>query len=215
MAVTIGVNSGFVSTAPTSNPDGFTLSMNDKALVTKDTSPATAIKITEIGWWCDSATDEANFEIGLYAADGAVVPNEAGTRLFVDTTNAKGTTTGWKTVAVDWDISELTDYWIGISGDAGSTTNANRNISSGSGYDRILSQSTLPNPFGGGSLDDSDGSLAIYALWSDGEATGTNMQINIGDSFKDVDALKINIGDVWKDVVSVKQNIGDAWKDVF
>ena len=45
--------------------------------------------------------------------------------------------------------------------------------------------------------------------------TGTNMQINIGDSFRTVDALKINIGDSWKTVVSVKQNIGDSWKDVF
>jgi hypothetical protein len=45
--------------------------------------------------------------------------------------------------------------------------------------------------------------------------SGTNMQINIGDSWKDVDALKINIGDSWKDVVAVKQNISDSWKDVF
>ena len=45
--------------------------------------------------------------------------------------------------------------------------------------------------------------------------TGTNMKLNIGDTFKDVDALKINIGDAWKSVTSVKQNIGDVWKDVF
>lgn len=54
------------------------------------------------------------------------------------------------------------------------------------------------------------------SLSASGETvTGTNMKINIGDSFKDVDALKINIGDVWKDVVAVKQNIDDVWKDVF
>ncbi len=46
-------------------------------------------------------------------------------------------------------------------------------------------------------------------------SAGTNMQINIGDIWKDVDAMKTNIGDDWKDVVAVKQNIGDAWKDVF
>ena len=44
---------------------------------------------------------------------------------------------------------------------------------------------------------------------------GTNMQINIGDAWKDVDLIKINIGDVWKDVAAVKINIGDVWKDVF
>lgn len=46
-------------------------------------------------------------------------------------------------------------------------------------------------------------------------SVGINMQINIGDSWKDVDALKINIGDSWKPVTSIKQNIGDVWKTVF
>ncbi len=54
--------------------------------------------------------------------------------------------------------------------------------------------------------------IEISASGGGGE---TNMKINIGDSFKDVDALKINIGDSWKDVVAVKQNIGDSWKSVF
>jgi len=44
---------------------------------------------------------------------------------------------------------------------------------------------------------------------------GTNMKINIGDTFKDVDSLKINIGGTWKDVTKVQQNIGGVWKDVF
>lgn len=43
---------------------------------------------------------------------------------------------------------------------------------------------------------------------------GFNMQINIGDTWKDVEAIKINIGDTWKDVDAVKINIGDTWKDV-
>ena len=47
------------------------------------------------------------------------------------------------------------------------------------------------------------------------ETSGTNMQINISDTWKDVSAMKINIGDTWKDVTAVKQNIGDTWKDVF
>ena len=46
-------------------------------------------------------------------------------------------------------------------------------------------------------------------------ASGTNMKINIGDTFKEVPAMKINIGDTWKDVTAVKQNIGDVWKTVF
>ena len=47
------------------------------------------------------------------------------------------------------------------------------------------------------------------------EAVGTNIKINIGDVFKDVDEIKINIGDVWKTVTEVWINIGDVWKQVF
>ena len=48
-----------------------------------------------------------------------------------------------------------------------------------------------------------------------GAATGTKMQINIGDTWKTVSAAKINIGDTWKTVSGVKINIGDTWKTVF
>jgi len=44
---------------------------------------------------------------------------------------------------------------------------------------------------------------------------GTNLQLNISDSWKDVEAMKINIGDNWKNVSSAKINIGDVWKNVF
>jgi len=46
-------------------------------------------------------------------------------------------------------------------------------------------------------------------------AAGTNTQINIGDDWKEIDAMKINIADDWKVVASIKQNIGDSWKTVF
>lgn len=46
-------------------------------------------------------------------------------------------------------------------------------------------------------------------------SAGTNMKVNIGDIFKDVDEIKINIGDVWKTATEVKINIGDTWKVVY
>ena len=58
-----------------------------------------------------------------------------------------------------------------------------------------------------------NGEPYVYAYTT--AAVGTNMKINIGDTFKDVDSLKINISGVWKDVIAVKQNIGDVWKNVF
>jgi len=57
--------------------------------------------------------------------------------------------------------------------------------------------------------------LVSWGSEEDIPATGTNMQINIGDNWKVVDKLQINIGDVWKTVTKVQQNIGDVWKSVF
>jgi len=56
--------------------------------------------------------------------------------------------------------------------------------------------------------------LLVY-IYEGPAAVGTNMKINIGDTWKDVESMKINIGDEWKDVESVKINIGDAWKTVY
>ena len=44
---------------------------------------------------------------------------------------------------------------------------------------------------------------------------GTDMQINIGDAWKDIELMKINIGDSWKDVAGAWINIGDSWKLIY
>jgi hypothetical protein len=54
----------------------------------------------------------------------------------------------------------------------------------------------------------------VGTLYSDG-VTGTNMQINIGDTWKTVDSMQINIGDSWKAVTKAQINIGDTWKSIF
>ncbi|MBU0894038.1 MAG: hypothetical protein KKB88_01195 [Nanoarchaeota archaeon] len=163
-ALVLGTNSGFVTTAPTDDPAAFGETMDDTAKVTKAISPATAVKITEIGWWCDTATEESNFEVGLYAANGAVVPGEAGTLLYSDTTNAKGIDTGWKSVSVDWVISPNTVYWLGVQVDDTATiTNTNFAVITSS-IDGINAQTSLPNPFGGGSFTNNR-MYGFYAVW--------------------------------------------------
>lgn len=215
MALVLGTNCGFVTVAPTADPLDFGITGDDSSGVTKDISPAGAIKITEIGCWCDTATTQANFEVGLYAADGAVVPGEAGTLLYVSRTNAKGTTAGWKRVTVDWDIEPNTAYWLGFQLDNTTPdTYIGRDLSGGMGMDnRIYGQTTLPNPFGGGALGDSDGLLGIYAVWEAG--AGTNSFINIGDVLRPISNKWINIGDVWRRVTTEYINIGDAWRKIF
>ena len=136
MALIIGTNCGFVTLEPSGDPEGSTNAIIDyNARATKFTSPAGATKITKVGWYCDNATEEANFEIGIYSADGEVVPGEAGTRLYVTSTNAKGTDAGWKSATVDWNISPETDYWIAVYLDNTATgTNINYEASGGSGF---------------------------------------------------------------------------------
>lgn len=217
MVVTIGVSSGFVTEAPVDNPaGGFSrLTIDNRASVTHDTSSATATRITEIGWWADGSTQASNYEVGLYEDDGGV----AGDLIHVSRTHAKGTTSGWKrATGLNWLIDSETEYWIGIQLDNTATiTRTDINNSGATGYDYKDSQSTLPNPFNGGVLEDSNGCMAFYALWDD-EAPpegGTNAQINIGDDWKEIEGAQINIGDTWKPVEGIQINIGDTWKEVF
>jgi len=46
-------------------------------------------------------------------------------------------------------------------------------------------------------------------------AAGTNMQINIGDTWKEIVGKQINIGDAWKEVAGAQINIGDTWKEIW
>ena len=176
MAVVLGTSAGFVEVAPVDDPLGTGgIGIDNVASVTRDTSPSTAAKITEVGFWADNATEESNFEVGLYAADGSVVPGEAGTLLFVSRTNAKGTGAGWKSATVDWDIDPDTSYWLAFQlDDTATQTIGNVTLSGGAGYDQRGSQSTLADPFGGGALADADGVFAIYAVWEEGASGGVD-----------------------------------------
>jgi len=130
-------------------------------VVVKDTSPATAEKITEIGWYRGAGTNTSNFEVALYAESAGV----AATRLFVDATNSSNVQ-GWIRTAVDWQISGSTAYWLGLQMDAHSgSSSVDAAASGGSGTDLLTSQTTLANPYGGGAVADADGMYAIYALW--------------------------------------------------
>lgn len=212
MALVKGTNCGFVTVAPTDDPAGTNIPVDNFAFALKDTAPATVRRVTEIGWYCDNTTEESNFEVGIYDHNvGDDNPEAVVGSLYQ--INAKGTTSGWKRVTVDIDIEPNTIYWIAVQLDNTiTTTNSNYSLLEGEKFDLIDGVTVLPNPWGV-----SDASLdslsAVYALWE--AAPSTNTKINISDAWKDVDSMKINIGDVWKDVTEVKQNIGDAWKTVF
>ncbi|KKK95682.1 hypothetical protein LCGC14_2670340, partial [marine sediment metagenome] len=121
MALVVGTNCGFCATAPSADPTVSGASTNDFKNALKGTSPGTAVKITEIGWYCSNATQETNFEVGIYTHNvGLDRPDAVVGSL--SQTNAKGTTAGWKSVAVDITISSSTIYWIAVQVDATATT---------------------------------------------------------------------------------------------
>jgi len=161
MAVVLGTSSGFVTVAPTADPVGSSAFVIDGAsLVTKDVSPATPSRIIEVGWWRDTGTNAANWEIGLYSESGGV----ADTLLSVERTNSS-TTAGWTRKTVDWAISPSTAYWLGLQMDAhtGSST-VDIQSTGGSGRDDRATQTTLTDPYGGGAVANAVAMVAIYAL---------------------------------------------------
>lgn len=215
MALVVGTNCGFVTTAPTTDPEGVTgLALDTFSLAFKVTAPATAIKVTEIGWWCGSATPDANFEVGVY--DHNTGDNNPENLLAgADQTNAKGTTTGWKSVTgLNISITPSTTYWLAVQLDATTPdTFMNTTSTVGEKMDRS-SETTLQNPWGA-----SDATVArlvpIYAVWEAGAPTGTNSFINIGDSFKSISQMYVNIADTFRKLSTAYINIGDAWKKIF
>jgi hypothetical protein len=61
-------------------------------------------------------------------------------------------------------------------------------------------------------IENSGNGLA-YSSWD--ATSGTNTQINIGDTFKEVTEYQINVGDSWRTVTEMKLNVNDEWKSVF
>ena len=212
MALVLGTNCGFVTTAPTGDPGDWSVAYDNYAYAISDTTPTGTVKITEIGWYCLSATEEANYEVGIYEDSS----NRPGNAVAIAHTNAKGTTAGWKRVTVDWTVSANTVYWIAVQLDDTATATNGRRINPAVGGSTMAyksSATTLADPWDGGN-GGVDYTYAIYAVYETA-AAGTNMKINIGDVWKDVSEMKINVGDAWKAVTQVKQNVGDTWKTVF
>ena len=213
MALVLGTNCGFVTEAPTADPAGGNWATADAyAYALKHTAPVGAVKIVEIGWWADTATDEVNFEVGIYSHDsGNDEPDAVVGSL--SQTNAKGTTAGWKRVTgLNIEITAETIYWIATQCDNTPTTTYANLAHGDAGGLKYKSASTLDSNWG--VSNNLNYISSIYAVW-EAVATGTNTQINIGDEWVAIDAMQINIGDTWKAVAGAQVNIGDSWKELF
>ena len=216
MGLVIGTSCGFVEGAPSADPSsGSDYGIDDVVGVVQDESPGDGGTITEMGWWCDDATEEANFEVGLYDEDSG----HADTLLEVDRTNAKGTGAGWKVVTgLNWSVDASTNYWLGVQLDDTTTQSfIGGDFSVFHPYDLTASQTTLPNTYTGGASEHFV--LGIYALIGGAPPPEEKIttSINVDDAWKAVSGatvIKVNIDDAWKNVTAMKVNKDDVWKTV-
>jgi hypothetical protein len=215
MALVNKTNVGFVTVAPDADPAESNFTCDAKSIVVADTSDATAYKITEIGWWCDTASNEANFEVGLYDDVGGVPTN----LVFSSTVNAKGTTSGWKRVVVDWLINPSTTYWLGVQLDnTATTTNTNYVTSGGGGIDYNNSATTaLIDPFDGGVVYDPNGMFGIYAVWITDPTSVTLSSPVGGESIvkgKEYNITWYSIGVIGLLTIELSINNGVDWSNI-
>lgn len=165
MALAKGTNCGFVSGAPSADPGASAAATDTYSVALKDTSPVGAVQVTEIGWWCDNATEAANYQVAIYTHDAG--NNRPDAIIGSASEAAKGTTAGWKKITgLSIPISPSTIYWIALQlDDTATNTNTDWAASAGDKFDYKASQTSLPSSWG-----ISDGTYAYlrgtYALVS-------------------------------------------------
>lgn len=181
MAISVGTNCGFVSSAPSGDPGGTTNSglMNNACLCVRDTSPAGTKIITEIGWWqVVTNNSQCDFNVGVYS-NGSAKPSALITAqssgLYVPANTA-----GWaKYTGLSISISASTAYWIAIGcADVATDLRGTRGTASGfnCAYNTITGP-TLSDPWsstGEGFL--SNYMWAIYAKYEDA-ASGLSIPV--------------------------------------
>lgn len=171
-ALVVGTSCGLVTTAPTSDPEGDLSLLTDYYCRALKITPSANRTITEIGWYCNDATEEANFEVAIYSHNaGDDVPDAS---ISKDQTNAKGTAAGWKKVTgLNIELTASTVYWIVIQCDATTTdTHLDGEYIDGQRVAYDASEPTLQDPWN--QTDGNTGiAYAIYALY-EGEPPETD-----------------------------------------
>ena len=164
MTVVIGTNAGFVTTAPTADPEGNNTSLGGRAQALKVVAPDN-ITIKEIGVWVDNATNEADMELGIYNHDSG--DDEPGT-LVTSELFSKGTTAGWKkVVGLNIELSSGVTYWIAAQMDyPGAVTYQNYSADTGERRAYKLSQTTLTDPWGDSQSNLDNYNYSIYAVYT-------------------------------------------------
>jgi hypothetical protein len=179
MSLGKGTNCGFVTAAPTADPDGVSGAIDTYAHSFKDVAPAGAVRVTEIGWWCDTATEAADYDVAIYTHDA--VNNRPDAFVGSALNNAKGLTAGWKVVTgLNIAVTPGTTYWLGVQlDDTSPTTRANFADSVSNKQDWKTAQTSLPDPWGASSTSLAR-LFAVYAIVELGASDAGFMTLNTG-----------------------------------
>ena len=176
-AVVKGTSCGFVTVAPTSDPEGYSFAVSTWGRGFKDVAPTGATKVTEIGVYINIETEAADIDLGIYSHNAGDDNPEA---LLGSATIPKGTTAGWKTTAVNIDITASTTYWIAVQVDETTlSTSTDYTTDAGEKMDYKATQTSLTDPWGvsggsGGFL------FAVYAVYTTDGAPAAKQVMMIG-----------------------------------
>jgi hypothetical protein len=168
MALVIGTSCGFVTVAPVDDPVGTNALIDTRMHAGRFTSPEGSNAISSMGWWCDTATEAANYQLGIYSHDA--VNDRPNARLGVTGDIAKGLDAGWKTSALAYNLVASTTYWLAVQLDNTATSTQDNNTATvGEKLDFSISNSLL-DPWGvsGGSSAALLGVYAVYAAAAGG-----------------------------------------------
>jgi len=146
----------------------------NNSMASPDTTGATAGKIVEVGFYIDNGAngETLDVEVGLYTDAG----NDEPETLLYSATGTTGTAEdGWKTIAVDWDISPSTVYWLAVACEtaiASPQIDYDRfNSPAGYAYKAGTGKSLLAD-WGTSDTKDLDGLTMIYAVTEAAPSTG-------------------------------------------
>jgi hypothetical protein len=164
MAVELGTSAGFVAAAPSDNPEGTGDTIAYMAYAQRCTAPSGNNSVTSMGWYCNTATGAANFQVGIYSHDAG---NDKPNVLLASSGDvAKGTDAGWKSGAVSCALTASETYWLAMQyDDSAGNTEIDRSTVADQEWHVKITETELTDPWG--TSDNSGTTLcAIYALYS-------------------------------------------------
>jgi hypothetical protein len=207
MALTVGTDCGLVLTAPTGVVSTSSYyNLDGESYAFKVSTGANHITISEVGWYCRDASEESNYQIGLYSHDSST--NRAKDLLQTSGDKAKGTTSGWKVVnGLSWILEPNTTYWLAVQLDNTATsTGLPAYTITGQLSIRDWSATELENPWGS-TYSAQAAALAIYGLFTYNEFILVVNNCSIATTVPSISLTQKNILDISNSSISVESSL--------